>query len=426
MQKKYYWIGQRMIDGVIYSQSIPGLSVIFCCDSCFLPEKIEKKFEIYSLERKSQKKLNWSSFHIDLLFQQFSKEISFYESKGYIILPYDIPSFLLHIKKRDFIINWRVISYNIPRAIQRMILLKSDIKVPKWLSIDSQYRWEDMSTTLGSHIIIQYDNTSSGHGTFLIKSKEQFEFLKNNVGNNPAIASSFIPDSIPISSHLLIDNNFIQDTIISFQIIETIKKDGIISLIYYGNDFGIYNYLNSKQKENIKKTLNLLGQILFKTGIRGLLGIDMLVTSNNDVYVIEINFRLQNSTPLSTQIETNLGMKPLILKLINSKNTQKYSKKNIKKTQMGAQYILRSKENKKTIRSGIYDTNGNLLHNIRNFDITTLSDKQYMVVSESWKNTTFIAKGAPLAKIYSFEPILTITGNRTKKFSYFLEKLGWP
>ena len=421
-REKFYWVGQRMLDGVIYAQVLRMLDTIFCCDTCDLTEEWEKRLTIFSLERQLHQKLDWSSFSISSIFKQFADEISACDAKGYRMFPYALPCYTSHLKKSNSIVNWRTVSFYMPRAVQRMILSKAGIAVPPWLAIDDNMKWKHISGSLGTETVIQYDNTSSGHGTFLVRNKEQYELVKKHKGSCPSIAGVFIP-SIPISCHILVENNEVVTSVPSVQIIEDETRCSITSLRYCGNDFSIYNLLSDVQKRRCKNVQESVGMFLANIGVRGLLGVDMLVTKD-EVFVNEVNFRLQNSTPLYTMIEMNAGVKPLVHHLIYSTHPDECYHLD-RGTIQGAQYILRSHAGDIShITSGMYNQNGKLLkEGVALF--STISKGEYLIISECGGLTTEISEGAEIAKIYALDPMLGIDGRTTKRFLDFLEKFPW-
>jgi hypothetical protein len=303
-----------------------------------------------------------------------------------------------------------------------MMLSSAGIPVPTWRAIDQNTTWETLKDFLGREIVVQYDNTSSGHGTFLVPNEETYKGVIKNRGAFPEIASVFIP-SLPLSGHILIQDKEIVIANPSVQIIENREILGAVSFRYFGNDFSGYNFLNVDQKRRCKNVQNLVGSFLFNLGIRGLLGIDLLVTKDN-VFVNEINFRLQNSTPFYTIIEMKNKLTPLICNLAYSSEPSKYSLSD--GMMKGSQYILRSQEPHciERVTSGIYSKKGKLL-NDRIIPFIDVKEDEYLVISECGKSTATISKGAEIAKIYSSDSVLTNCGMEKEELSGFVEKLQW-
>ena len=292
---KWLWLGHRFSDGLLYARALKGLDVFFSCDSVAGDFPDSKS---YFLQKNTSNKL--TSDDIQFIIDEYHTTINSYVSKGYNIFPYFIPDSSkkkLTLHSESSLFNARVFSSQLSRTAQMHLVESSGVRTPNW-AIPNSLSWKKLTLDLNEPIIVQFNNTSSGLGTFCIKSETAYNEFCCSFGL-PDIALKFIEGGIPCSAHLYITEYDIIVLPPSVQIIENsilAQNRDINTFSFKGNDFFQYNLKFENNKE-IYNSLEAIGKVYQKIGVWGLIGIDYIM-KDNLFYYNETNFRLQNSTAL--------------------------------------------------------------------------------------------------------------------------------
>ncbi len=154
--------------------------------------------------------------------------------------------------------------------------------------------------TKTSEYVIQTAIGSGGSGTFLINSKNENNLIFNK--NQNYMVSKYCQDNIPLNVHVLISDQEIELLPPSLQIIELSDN----KLIYKGCDYIAYQKLISNQlNQKMNNYSYIIASHLQKMGYKGICGIDYILY-NNEIYLMEINTRFQNSsTILNKSLQEN-------------------------------------------------------------------------------------------------------------------------
>lgn len=140
-----------------------------------------------------------------------------------------------------------------------------------------------------SRFVVQAIRGSGGDNTFLIESDDDMHKLIEKDGFY--CISKYI-NNTPLNSTLVIGSNDISFFPMSAQLI--LQKDHRFK--YFGGDFAFINSLSSETIEKVEMYNKKIGEKLQKDGYRGILGIDYILTENNDIFFMEINPRFQSSS----------------------------------------------------------------------------------------------------------------------------------
>jgi len=162
----------------------------------------------------------------------------------------------------------------------------------------------------GLPFFVQFDDSASGSGSYLIEDSNTFKSLAKNLEGNKAIFMKFI-EGKSLNMNIVRTKNFTILSEPSFQIIGdldcTVRKFG-----YCGNDFNVQNKLSEEEIKGIKNIALKVGEWVGRQGYRGLFGIDFMSDGKN-VYFTEINPRFQGSTALLVDQQLRCGRVPLTL-----------------------------------------------------------------------------------------------------------------
>lgn len=169
---------------------------------------------------------------------------------------------------------------------------------------------EKISKKLDTPYVIKLRVGASGGQTYMVKNREDFMKLKILLGKQTVVASKYIIGySMNINGFI---NNDIHLTQPSFQLIG-IPECSSGEFAYCGNDFGAFLALDPHIKGDIFATTKTIGNYMKKIGYYGVFGIDFIYDIKDKIlYALEINPRMQGSTPLLTRYQTSKRMKTLI------------------------------------------------------------------------------------------------------------------
>jgi len=307
MKKKWLWIGQRISDGIMYSRALSGLDVFFSCDSIKCQPDSFKSYSLSTNMVASNEQHKWTSKDISKIVNCHFNEINRYLIDGYNIFPYYLSTDSLEkISGSNNLFNKKVFGNQLTRPIQMYLCSQAEVRTPRW-AIPHNMTWNNLVSLLGDTIVLQFDNTSSGLGTFVVRNEIEYKWFCDFLGQAD-LATEYLGASFPCSVHLWITKDSIAISPASVQIIECLKfhKDIDIQMFTFkGNDFGFYSHVIGLNKD-IDNQLYKIGLLYQKLGVWGLIGVDYII-KDSMFYYTETNFRLQNSTSLLSFIQPTDG-----------------------------------------------------------------------------------------------------------------------
>lgn len=193
----------------------------------------------------------------------------------------------------------------------RSALRNKGLPVPDSVVIHSSiFDFNSLKNTLGIPFIVQKSMGSSGTGTFLIqdecalKNIQKLEYTNNWLASRYMGATTLNYHGLALPDQILVSMPSVQAT-------------GIVELssgwaTYCGNDFGAVYDICKHLEMKIRNLIKQIGYWLLENGYEGLFGVDIII-NGNDVYIAEINPRLQGSTWLLSEIEAEMGLVPLVI-----------------------------------------------------------------------------------------------------------------
>lgn len=306
IKNQWIWIGQRVSDGLLYSKAIPTLRTFFSCDNVAF--NVNKTVTGYSLlDADSQNNLftqHYKYLDIDKIIDKYADQIKAELKIGKKPLVYYISDESKNKLGCKNIQNGIVYSTQLDRLTQHNLMLDFNISTPKFVN-PQNLDWNQLARELGLPLILQYDRTSSGSGTYLVDNAISYDKVVLANGKIPDIATQYIKDGVSASAHIFITENNVYVFNASTQIVEKTcdQTTQCYNFHYVGNDFGHY-YIKFGYDNLALDFLQKVGMALKSIGITGLLGIDYLRTDKG-IFFNEINFRLQNSTAILSFFQNN-------------------------------------------------------------------------------------------------------------------------
>ena len=148
--------------------------------------------------------------------------------------------------------------------------------------------------------VIQESIGAGGNNTYLVNNQNDISSIAKN--NNTFCVSKYI-ENIPLNITMIISSYDIAYLPISVQLIKVIEN----KFKYVGGDFAYLQNMQNNIIEKIHKYSKIIGNKIQKMGYRGVLGIDYILTKDNEIYFMEINPRFQSSSfLLSINLEQEL------------------------------------------------------------------------------------------------------------------------
>ena len=297
-------------------------------------------------------------------------------------------------------------------------LSKANIKFPKTIiGKFKNYTYAKLAQELGNLFVMQYDRGHTGLGTIFINSPEGYENEKARYPNREVRFSKLI-DGEPWTLNACVTSHGIAMGGLCYQV------TGLPELTEYaggtvGNDW------SKKLPENvIKKVIEeteKIGTEMQKDGYQGLFGIDLIVDTQNDIHIIEVNARQPASVGMHTKLMLRDGLVPLSLmhiqqfmdtdinlikELTDKELTAEFIKRQNKKAMqpiVASQLILRqmhTKSCKVTKPSGIFENSNWIKNGSTIEDLETV--QQYLLIAQN--EQTEIKAGYEKARIQAFQP----------------------
>ncbi len=180
----------------------------------------------------------------------------------------------------------------------RELAEKLHIACPKGMVCDGieeiQGAWEKLKKTF-QRIIIKQIYGASGQGLYLVDSKQKLErvlhILKRGGSETGKwIVEGWYEDKLDLNAQLYLHENGEID-------IFSIKEQLLQETVYKGSVFPAE--LDEEKKKRYTEEIEKVGKALYEDGVRGVVGIDSVLTESEIFPVIEINVRFTLSTYLS-------------------------------------------------------------------------------------------------------------------------------
>lgn len=314
------WIGQRSLDCEVLNDYF-DLSFVSCCDHSLETKNLfENSTALFSLEKVKNNRRIWTSSEIEEIIETFKKEMELHlhsSLKKLNVVPYSNSEYLESFFSKFSNVNLIAPQARVKHLVEDKLFLQKvyrETELPplkRWVLQFKDIVWEDFKNELNTPFVIQKRHASSGLGTFFIFDKSDFDNLKHSfLQNEYVLLSEYIDNSYSINVNALVIGG---ETIIrqpSIQLVGFLECCDR-SEIYCGNDFDAAQYLDSDILMKCRKYTQSVAQLLTKNGFEGIFGLDFIVDSKNELYLVDINARFQNSTYLLSIHDRNVGIPPM-------------------------------------------------------------------------------------------------------------------
>jgi hypothetical protein len=203
------------------------------------------------------------------------------------------------------------------KACARMGLNRAGFPVPMYERVEPRdTSYSSLVRKLGAPFVVQTLTGSSGLSTWKVEGMDSWERLTRSLNPQPLLVSRVWGRCV-LNLHLLVDDT---NHIVSAP---SIQLPGISELhapwpVYCGNDFGAAARLPSTVLAAVEAFGARVARYLRKRGYLGLAGLDLALTEDQELAVLEINPRAQGSTWLLGELEWASGATPLLARLLGA------------------------------------------------------------------------------------------------------------
>jgi len=407
---------------------------IICIDDSPILKTLTKNIFCLSRETNDKIKRNSNSLLQHDLVQQYINKHTPDNTTPNIIVFKIAPNIERTIEK----LGWNILNTTSElnhkfehKISQYQILSKENIKFPKTIITkigDTTY--ENLSQIFNNEFVLQFNRGHSGEGTLFINSAKQYIELTDKFPNREVRISEKI-DGEAWTINACVTRYGVAIGGLSYQVtglpLLTQHKGGTV-----GNDWTKSKELSPQVIESIINETNKIGKVMQSSRYKGLFGIDFIITSNNELYIIEVNARQIASIAMHNKLMLKNNQIPLsklhiaeflfksnqveqyqkfIGKEINENILLQQNKEAIKPIQ-ASQLILRRMENSNSKRiktnSGIYEDN---IYKKPGYSINDLeNNNQYLLLVQNF--------GSDTAIIQAYQPYKFIL----KKYKKLLSK----
>lgn len=312
--------------------------------------------------------------------------------------------------------------------------------------------YSKLKKKLGEKMVIQYNRGHTGNSTVFVNNEKDFAKQKKKYRNRLARLAEFIQGDVYTLNACITRFGIVYGGI-SYQItgIEklTSKQGGTI-----GNDWKYPEKITERNQKKIREILVKISNEMSKSGYRGMLGIDFIITPKQRIYLIEINARQPASIPMHTKLMLNEEFIPLqafhLAEFLFKENSgyirflNRYFHKGLAETNIiryieeqnklaiipidASQIFIRNITESRVkitenIEQGIYMQHNNKLVKTGNgYNIQDIIPGEYLVLST--KQGQLVSPDCEIARIQVLNKVITEKGKLSKEVKKVLEKIN--
>lgn len=321
--ERWAWIGQRAHDALGINKILP-LEFIVSCDMGLETGIFFRENDVYSLEKKKRHRKDWSNEDLDRNLEgskgkEIFERIRSEERKINLVCYRSLRQ--LELKEKQG--NFRVLAapIKLKRRFDNKIFFHQSLPglkirgIKGFVDFPGKYDFGEIEKKFSGAFVLQTAFSSSGINTFLVKSAEQYEFLKKHFAEEKLLFRKYVHGYSVNVNAVICGDDITFRTIVSWPSVQItgVRECSNFASSYCGNDFSIASRIDKKVMRKIVLITQKVGDWMARSGYRGIFGMDYLI-SGREVFPIEINPRLQNSTSLLTSLELEgaSGADPLV------------------------------------------------------------------------------------------------------------------
>ncbi|AJC52961.1 ATP-grasp domain-containing protein [Streptomyces sp. 769] len=162
----------------------------------------------------------------------------------------------------------------------------------------------------GSPFVVQQPRGTGGHGTHLVRDERD---LGRIPPGGPWLVSRYA-EGTAINHHGLVGSHRAVCVLPASVQLTNLQDVGAAFGAYSGCDFGAVRALPPAAQSQARTAVERIGHALARLGYRGTFGVDLVITDDHQVLVLEINCRMQSSTWLLGELELAAGLLPTQLR----------------------------------------------------------------------------------------------------------------
>lgn len=187
--------------------------------------------------------------------------------------------------------------------------------------------YSELRQRLGSKFVVQDAESSGSKGTFIISKQPDYDQAVRALGKDSSgtvVVSKFIK-GLPCSVQVCITKHGIFTGGLQKQLVNSrylCNPDGDRISSWCGGELG--GAFPDIIKHRIQEIATVVGSELASHGYRGIFGIDLIVTPENEVYAIEINARLTGYTHILSDMQYVKEKIPFLLLHVLELGNYKY------------------------------------------------------------------------------------------------------
>ncbi len=288
MIKDLYWVGIRQSEIEMISNMFDGSVCLF--------GKIKPNKFVYKHERCNQNIITDKMYNYYLetlkyiIHQNPNCKFMFYnQNKAY--------SYGNEILEHSICCNSKMLLDNLSDKIWVRKIFSQIVKaVPSIELTITEQNISKSSEIFKNHkkLVIQRPVSGGGTGTFICDPKNCTDIIGNLRKNERVLVSPYIENSYSTNTTLVIGAKNYLIFPSSVQIVEQIDN----RFLYRGADYIAFSKLNIELQKKVHYSAEKIAQYLRSLGYCGVIGIDLLIDCNEEVYFVELNNRFQASTDL--------------------------------------------------------------------------------------------------------------------------------
>jgi hypothetical protein len=271
--------------------------------------------------------------------------------------------------------------------------------------------------TIYSKFVIQDVESSGSKGTFIVENMEQYESavktLKATSYSGSVVVSEFV-DGLPCSIQVCVTkygvfSGGLQRQLVDSKYLCNLDLPGVSR--WCGGELG--GDAPEIVKHRMQEIATVVGSELSSHGYRGIFGIDLLITPDNDVYAIEVNARLTGYTHILSDMQFAKGKIPFALLHTLELGNYKYEVEDLEalptmnstsdpysylilNNQLDGDFVLEV-----DIKNGIYEYNpdGTITYVNNKFSIVDLENDNQFIVYCKFKQGDVVERGKRVLKV---------------------------
>ena len=322
------WIGQRTHDAAGINAVLPLDFIISCDHGRDIPYYFPKE-DVFSVEQQGSGRKDWSNEDLkDAISGDLGKRVFEYFKNHNTDINLLCYRSLQQLEPGYNRFYPRIKMYGVKEKLKTYFDNKNmffdmlpELSLPRPNGMKTKpgkHSFEDLKKDLKIPFVVQFPYGSSGHFTFIIQKKEEYNKVRENYSDVVVVIREYVEGySLNINAIILSTNvgTKVLCSSPSVQITGVPECSNYMSS-FCGNDYSAVREVDSFVIEKVKEYTKKIGDRMSGAGYRGIFGMDFIVNEDT-VYPIEINPRFQNSTSLYTMLNARLGHKERTLFLLH-------------------------------------------------------------------------------------------------------------